>query len=677
MKKILLTIVLALGALVANAADSYYFQRAEEAYQKNDLDACLRFCQEGIKDNPKDGKCWAVIAEIYSKRQYAKYGQALQAAEKALSALPKKETYWRAFVHNIRGNVYYKIEDLASAKEAYTASVALQPENASFLYELADVCFDLQQYGEAITYYKRCVEISPKLVYVYAEMAYAYYLSGDKEEAQRYCDLTNALSSERNCTTHRVLSRLAVDKGDLALACRETARAMFCGEGWCQEADTLKMLCPDLLLAAIRYEVAKAPTDVQTNATAAYCAFSMQRYDETLYYLHRKLEQSEEPQQIYSELGAVYDDIEAYEESEKYYAMVMKNDSSADVLSNWASIVRHRGEWLRAEELYRRAIKEKPDDGLPYYWIARMRKEQGDWTGALQALDTAQVLLEDEERQISMHHLRAEIYRAQGKEELAQQALHQAQRMRKDLDERPAFYIVDALLGDTAALNRRFDSIMQVRNGDSDPIMDLASAYAVLQDKAHVMALLERYGEAGVNTVFIPRTSSRFDFLRGDADFEQWMTQETAKQQAALAKLKARLGERDKAGSVAELPFTLQGGVCRVKCAINGLPLYFVFDTGAADVSISSVEANFMLKNGYLTNADFLGKQNYVSATGEIHEGTVINLREVRVGDVVLRDIKASVIKHQSAPLLLGQSCFRRFGTVEVDNTAQVIRLLQ
>ena len=125
---------------------------------------------------------------------------------------------------------------------------------------------------------------------------------------------------------------------------------------------------------------------------------------------------------------------------------------------------------------------------------------------------------------------------------------------------------------------------------------------------------------------------------------------------------------------ITELPFTMEGGVCQVKCAINGLPLYFVFDTGAADVTISSVEANFMLKNGYLTDADFLGKHNYVTATGEIHEGTVINLREVRVGSVVLNDVKASVVKSQHAPLLLGQSVFRRFGTLEVDNKASIIR---
>ena len=60
---------------------------------------------------------------------------------------------------------------------------------------------------------------------------------------------------------------------------------------------------------------------------------------------------------------------------------------------------------------------------------------------------------------------------------------------------------------------------------------------------------------------------------------------------------------------IVEVPFTKEGGVCKVKCSINELPLYFVFDTGASDVSISSVEATFMMKNGYLKSTDVIGKQ--------------------------------------------------------------------
>ena len=50
-----------------------------------------------------------------------------------------------------------------------------------------------------------------------------------------------------------------------------------------------------------------------------------------------------------------------------------------------------------------------------------------------------------------------------------------------------------------------------------------------------------------------------------------------------------------------------------------------------------------MLKNGYLTEGDIRGKHYYSTASGEIREGTIICLREVKIGDAVLRNIEASV----------------------------------
>jgi clan AA aspartic protease (TIGR02281 family) len=112
----------------------------------------------------------------------------------------------------------------------------------------------------------------------------------------------------------------------------------------------------------------------------------------------------------------------------------------------------------------------------------------------------------------------------------------------------------------------------------------------------------------------------------------------------------------------------MYGGTYEVPCHVNGLPLKMVFDTGAADVTISSVEASFMLKNGYLADADIKGKQNYVTASGDIHEGTVLRLKEVKLGDAVLKNIEASVVHSQKAPLLLGQSVLEKFGTITIDN---------
>ncbi len=124
-----------------------------------------------------------------------------------------------------------------------------------------------------------------------------------------------------------------------------------------------------------------------------------------------------------------------------------------------------------------------------------------------------------------------------------------------------------------------------------------------------------------------------------------------------------------------EIHYTKRGNVCEVPCVINDLPLYFIFDTGASDVSISTVEATFMLKNKYLSSSDIIGKQNYLNANGEISKGTIINLKTVKFGDAVLNNVRASVVKSQTAPLLLGQSVLERLGKIEIDNERRVLRI--
>ena len=75
------------------------------------------------------------------------------------------------------------------------------------------------------------------------------------------------------------------------------------------------------------------------------------------------------------------------------------------------------------------------------------------------------------------------------------------------------------------------------------------------------------------------------------------------------------------------------------------------------------------------TRADFLGKQNYVNANGDIIEGTVINLRNVDFAGLSLNNIKASVVRNQKAPLLLGQSVLGKLGKIEIDNEKKLLKV--
>jgi clan AA aspartic protease (TIGR02281 family) len=117
----------------------------------------------------------------------------------------------------------------------------------------------------------------------------------------------------------------------------------------------------------------------------------------------------------------------------------------------------------------------------------------------------------------------------------------------------------------------------------------------------------------------------------------------------------------------------LKSGVYEIPCTVNDLPLKFIFDTGASTITISSLDAAFMLKNNYLNEYDFGSKRNYRTASGDIIEGTKIRLRKVKIGEMVLENIEASVVHKQNAPLLFGQSALGKFAKISIDNTKNEI----
>ena len=110
-----------------------------------------------------------------------------------------------------------------------------------------------------------------------------------------------------------------------------------------------------------------------------------------------------------------------------------------------------------------------------------------------------------------------------------------------------------------------------------------------------------------------------------------------------------------------------QGGVSIIPCKVNGLDLELIFDTGASDVSISLTEAASMLDNGKLTKSDIIGTSNYANANGDITEGIVINIKEIEIAGLKMKNIKASVVKNLDAPLLLGQTAISKLGKIQLD----------
>jgi predicted aspartyl protease len=91
-----------------------------------------------------------------------------------------------------------------------------------------------------------------------------------------------------------------------------------------------------------------------------------------------------------------------------------------------------------------------------------------------------------------------------------------------------------------------------------------------------------------------------------------------------------------------------------------------MLDTGASDLVIPVNVAMTLMRAGALKRSDFIGQNSYRMANGSEEVSDVVVLRDVRVGDHMVRNVSASITPAQGEPLL-GQSFLSKFGAVTVD----------
>ena len=82
-----------------------------------------------------------------------------------------------------------------------------------------------------------------------------------------------------------------------------------------------------------------------------------------------------------------------------------------------------------------------------------------------------------------------------------------------------------------------------------------------------------------------------------------------------------------------------------------------------------------LIRTGTLSEADFLGEGSYVHASGATFRSPRFNIREMRVGGYVVRNVAASVGPAVSSDALLGQSFLSKLPSWMLDNRRHVLIL--
>ena len=124
-----------------------------------------------------------------------------------------------------------------------------------------------------------------------------------------------------------------------------------------------------------------------------------------------------------------------------------------------------------------------------------------------------------------------------------------------------------------------------------------------------------------------------------------------------------------------EIQIEKRGSSYYVPVRINDtITLPFHLDTGADDLAIPADVALTLVRAGALRRSDLIGQNSYRMANGSNEVSDVVVLREVRVGDNVVRNVSASITPAQGEPLL-GQSFLSKLGFMTIDYKRGVLVL--
>jgi predicted aspartyl protease len=119
----------------------------------------------------------------------------------------------------------------------------------------------------------------------------------------------------------------------------------------------------------------------------------------------------------------------------------------------------------------------------------------------------------------------------------------------------------------------------------------------------------------------------------------------------------------------------LEGGTYVVPVLLNHKIIRsFTIDSGSADVSIPEEVFTLLIRAGTVAQQDMLDTRRYRLADGSEQTSRRFLIRSLRVGNVELRDVVASVVP-EGGELLLGQSFLSRLSSWSIDNDRHTLAL--
>jgi clan AA aspartic protease (TIGR02281 family) len=674
MRKIIIFVLLIIGMYQVEAQnikrpESYNYQRGREAMQEQKYDEAIEYFNKDLNENPKNGYSFVWIASLRDYRQ--EFGQALTAADLALKYLPKKDVDYVAYAYSTRAGIYLHIQDSVKALADYNEAIRLKPKETQPYEERAQLFYEQGKYDLASADYRKMVELKPGDVMGYMGLGRNANAQERWEEAIKQFDYVTKLESEYSSGySFRAESYIGLEKWNEATD--DIIKALSID--WDRKAHFLALTVKEpaftILVSKMKVQSAKAPNEATWPYIIATMYDQAKNYNKAIEY-YSIANNKNMSEKVYQKISNCHFRLGNYEEALTNINQALNMDSTdVNFLAQKANIYYENGNAKAAVAEWDKVLTMQPEYGFGYYRRGWFKELSGDLEGGLEDLSMAIVL---EPKEPYFYETRGDLYAKLGKRDLAEADFKKVIEIEDIPEKYECIQYAYQGLGLYDKAKEAMDAIIARDTTDFGNYYDAACLYSRMKDKENALKYLGKALKLGYNRFAHMERDFDLDFLRNMSEFKVMI--EKYKGQRQNPTKPAADSSQIKGNEVSEIPFDKENGICKVKCKINGLPLHFVFDTGASDVTLSMVEATFMMKNGYLTGKDVIGNQRYMDANGDVSVGTVINLKDVNFGGKSLTNVRASVVRNQKAPLLLGQSVLGRLGKIEIDNSKNVIKI--
>ena len=652
-----------------NTDNDYNLKKAYEVLnEEKDEAKALDLVTKQLRETPDNVD--ALVLRVRLLRRKHEFGQALQDINHALKVNKPKKTevamstlhWWKAYIYQ---DMRDKEKAVASFKTAYDLGKKDNKDNLqSIAFDYAQALYFNKDYAASDAIYHAMLKDDEADVAAMVGLARNMLERNEFEEAVEIlekCQMYDADYSE----VYRF--KLRAYKG-----LKEYGKAIDAGLDWYDknsDADT------DSLFSVMTKRPNYAEANIKSRGKKsengfAWKALLCQFYEHT----HRYADAIKCYDEVEVEYGH-YDAINVYR-SNCYSELGLNDLAIADISKvmekepSWNHLCT-RGDYYRlsgnldaAIADFSAAIEEEPSYAYAYYKRGWCYEMQGDRKKAMEDYNLG---IEMDEDYPYLNLMRGELLLQEGNK--AEADLDFETVLQKDTVATAGSCRQYALhfLGRDKEAEEWMDKIIAEDPERNGGYYDRACLYSRMGRLEESVAALRLSFEKGYRDFAHLVLDDDMDAVRDLPEFKALVAEYKAIHDTYLKESEVAVPESEE--TITEIAVKRNpGGTFEIPCDINGLPLQMIFDTGASDVTISSVEANFMFKNGYLAEKDIKGKRYYQVANGEISAGTVITLREVKIGDAVLHNVDASVVKSQKAPLLLGQSAMERFGTITIDN---------